>query len=33
MLKQDYSYKTYLSNNLKAQIAHVENNLYKRSDT
>ena len=27
-----YSYKTYISNNHKPQIAYVDNNLYKRSD-
>ena len=26
-----YSYKTYISNNYKSQIAYVENKLYKRS--
>ena len=30
--KKDYSYKTYVSNSYKSQIAYVENNLYKRSD-
>ena len=32
MLKKDYPYKTYISNNYKSQIAYVENNLYKRYD-
>ena len=27
----NYSYKTYTSNYYKSQIAHVENNIYKRS--
>ena len=28
-----YSYKTYVSNNYKSQIAYVENNLYKEQDS
>ena len=32
-LKKDYSSKNYISNNYKSQIAYVENNLYKRSDS
>ena len=31
-LKKDYSYKTYITNNYKSQIAYVENNLYKKQD-
>ena len=31
-IKKDYSYKTYVSNNYKSQIAYVENNLYKKQD-
>ena len=27
-----FSYKTYVSNNYKSQIAYVENNMYKRYD-
>ena len=33
MLKKDYPYKTYISNNYKSQIAYVENNLYKKQDS
>ena len=29
-VKKDYSYKTYVSNNYKSQIAYVENNLYNK---
>ena len=29
---KDYSFKTYINNNDKSQIAYVENNLHKRSD-
>ena len=29
---KDYSYKTYVSNNYKLQIAYVENNIYKKQD-
>ena len=32
MLRKDYSYKTYVSNNYKPQMAYIGNNLYKRSD-
>ena len=32
MFKTCYSYKTYISNNYKSQIAYVEHNLYKRYD-
>ena len=31
--KKDYSYKTYVSNNYKSQIAYVGNNLYKKQDS
>ena len=31
-VKKDYSYKTYISNNYKSQIAYAGNNLYKRYD-
>ena len=31
-LKKYNSYKTYVSNNYKSQIAYVENNIYKISD-
>ena len=27
-----YSYKTYVSNNYKSQIAYVENNIYKNKE-
>ena len=30
--RKDYSYKAYISNNYKSQIAYVENDLYKRFD-
>ena len=30
--KQNHSYKTYISNTYKSQIADVENNLYKKRD-
>ena len=29
---RDYSYKTYMCNNYKSQIAYVENNMHKRFD-
>ena len=29
----DYSYKTYVSNNYKSQIAYVGNSLYKKQDS
>ena len=29
---KDYSYKTYIRNSYKSQIAYVENNQYKRFD-
>ena len=31
-VEKDYSYKTYVSNNYKSQIAYVENHLCKRPD-
>ena len=31
MFKKDYSYKTYIGNNYKPQVAYVENTIYKRS--
>ena len=30
-VKKDYSYKTYVSNSYKPQVAYVEHNLYKTS--
>ena len=31
-VKKEYSYKTYISNNYKSQIAYVENSLYRKQD-
>ena len=31
-VEKDCSYKTYVSNNYKSQIAYVENNIYKKQD-
>ena len=33
MFEKDYSYKTYVNNNYKSQVADVENNLYKKQDS